>query len=58
MTKLAELKKRLMKNPGFRKEYEKTDAEYATIETTLRRYAAATGTRLHMELLPEDGSGQ
>ncbi|MGN6471479.1 MAG: helix-turn-helix domain-containing protein [Rhizobiaceae bacterium] len=26
--------------------------------STLRRYAAATGTRLHMELVPERGSAQ
>ena len=26
--------------------------------STLRRYAAATGTRLHMELLPEGDAGQ
>lgn len=92
MTKLSELKKRWMKDPEFRREYEKADAEYAIIETlirarneahlsqaelagkigttqsaiarlesgsispslsTLRRYAAATGTRLHLQLLPE-----
>jgi hypothetical protein len=32
MTKLATLKKRLMKNPKFRKEYEKADAEFSIVE--------------------------
>lgn len=89
MTKTAELKKRWMANPKFRKEYAKADAEFAIIEalirartkarlsqaelakrlgttqsavarlesggispslSTLRRYAEATGTRLHLEL--------
>jgi hypothetical protein len=48
MTKLSELKRRWINDPEFRKEYEEVDAEYAIIET------AATGTRLHMELLPEE----
>lgn len=91
MTKIAELKKRLMNNPEFQKEYEKADAEFAIIEalvrartearlsqselakrigttqsaiarlegggvspslSTLRRYAEATGTKLHVELVP------
>lgn len=90
MTKIAELKKRLMNNPEFQKEYEKADAEFALIEalvrartaaklsqaelakrigttqsaiarlegggvspsiSTLRRYAEATGTKLHVELV-------
>jgi len=90
MTKIAELKKRLMSNPEFRREYEKADAEFALIEalvrarteaklsqaevarrigttqsaiarlegggvspslSTLRRYAEATGTKLHVELV-------
>lgn len=90
MTKIAELKKRLMANPEFSREYEKADAEFAIVEAlvrartaaklsqaelakkigttqsaiarlegggvspslaTLRRYAEATGTRLHIELL-------
>jgi predicted transcriptional regulator len=90
MTKLSTLKKRLMENPKFRKEYEKADAEVSIIEAliharaaaklsqaevarrigttqsaiarleagnvaptipTLRRYAEATGTKLHIELL-------
>jgi DNA-binding XRE family transcriptional regulator len=91
MTKIATLKKRLMTDPKFQKEYEKADAEYAIIEAlihartaaklsqaevarrigttqsaiarleagniaptilTLRRYAEATGTRLHIGLVP------
>lgn len=90
MTKIADLKKRLMDNPEFREEYEKADAEFAIIEalvrarsaaklsqaelakrigttqsavarlegggvspslSTLRRYAEATGTKLHVELV-------
>ena len=89
MTKIADLKKRLMDKPEFREEYEKADAEFAIIEalvrarsaaklsqaelakrigttqsavarlegggvspslSTLRRYAEATGTKLHVEL--------
>lgn len=90
MTKIADIKKRLMDNPEFREEYEKADAEFAIIEalvrarsaaklsqaelakrigttqsavarlegggvspslSTLRRYAEATGTKLHVELV-------
>ncbi len=36
MTKIADLKKRLMKNPEFREQYEKADAEYAIIEALVR----------------------
>ena len=89
MTKLAELKKKYMKDPEFRKEYDKADLEYSIIEllirartqakmsqeelakrmnttqsaiarleggkvspsiATLRRYAEATGSRLHVEI--------
>ena len=89
MTKIAELKKRWMSDPKFRKEYAKADAEFAVVEAlirartdaklsqtqlakrigttqsavarlegggvspslaTLRRYAEATGKRLHLEL--------
>jgi predicted transcriptional regulator len=35
MTKLATLKKRLMKNPKFRTEYEKADAEFSIIEALI-----------------------
>jgi predicted transcriptional regulator len=36
MTKIAELKKRLMANPEFREEYEKADAEFAIVEALVR----------------------
>jgi len=36
MTKIAELKKRLMDNPDFRVEYEKADAEFSVIEALVR----------------------
>lgn len=32
MTKIADLKKKLMDNPGFREEYEKADIEFRLIE--------------------------
>ena len=89
MTRISDLKKRLMNNPEFREEYERADAEFAIVEalvrartaaklsqaelarrigstqsaiarlesggvsptlSTLRRYAEATGTKLHVEL--------
>ncbi|RBO89659.1 helix-turn-helix domain-containing protein [Pseudochrobactrum asaccharolyticum] len=36
MTKIAELKKRLMQNPEFQQEYEKADAEFAIIEALVK----------------------
>lgn len=36
MTKIADLKKRLMDSPEFRAEYEKADAEFAVIEALVR----------------------
>ena len=36
MTKIAELKRRLMKSPEFAAEYEKADAEFAIIESLVR----------------------
>ena len=33
MTKIADLKKKLMDSPEFREEYEKADAEFRLIET-------------------------
>lgn len=33
MTKIADLKKKLMDNPEFRHEYERADAEFRLIET-------------------------
>jgi len=41
MTRISELKKRLMDNPEFRKEYEKADAEFAIIEALVRARTAA-----------------
>lgn len=91
MTKLADLKKRLMANPEFREEYAAADTEFAVIEAlikarmrarlsqselarrigttqsaiarlegggvspslaTLQRYAEATGSKLHIDLIP------
>lgn len=43
MTKLADLKKRWMRDPEFRKEYEKADEEFAVIEALIR---ARTKARL------------
>ncbi|CDZ48470.1 helix-turn-helix domain-containing protein [Neorhizobium galegae] len=36
MTKIADLKKRLMSNPEFREEYEKADAEFRLVEELVR----------------------
>lgn len=36
MTKIADLKKRLMDNPEFKAEYEKADAEFAIVEALVR----------------------
>lgn len=91
MTRISDLKKRWMRDPKFRQEYEKASEEFAVIEalirartkarlsqaelakkigttqsaiarlegggvspslSTLRRYAEATGTKLHLELRP------
>jgi hypothetical protein len=41
MTKLATLKKRLMKNPKFRKEYEKADAEFSIVEALIHARTVA-----------------
>ena len=48
MTKLADLKQRLMDNPEVRKEYAKVDAEFALIEAmiTARRQAKLTQAEL------------
>ncbi|WP_421566454.1 helix-turn-helix domain-containing protein [Ochrobactrum sp. EDr1-4] len=90
MTRIADLKKRLMSDPEFQKEYEKADADFALVEalvrartdakmsqadvakrigttqsaiarleggkvspsiSTLRRYAAATGSKLQINLI-------
>ncbi|GLU28305.1 helix-turn-helix transcriptional regulator [Brucella sp. NBRC 12950] len=36
MTKISDLKKRLMNDPEFQKEYEEADAEFALVEALLR----------------------
>jgi predicted transcriptional regulator len=41
MTKLATLKRRLMKNPKFRTEYEKADAEFSIVEALINARTAA-----------------
>lgn len=41
MTKIAELKKRLLANPAFEEEYRKADAEFALIETLVQARTAA-----------------
>src|SRR5690606_5809512 len=41
MTKIADLKKRLMDNPEFKAEYEKADAEFALIEALVLARAKA-----------------
>lgn len=41
MTKITDLKKRLMDNPEFREEYEKADAEFAIIEALVRARSRA-----------------
>ncbi len=41
MTKIADLKKQMMSNPEFRKEYELADAEFSIIEA----YAAGRRSR-------------
>jgi len=41
MTKLADLKKRLMANPEFEREYAAADAEFAVIEALVRARTAA-----------------
>ena len=48
MTKLAELKKKYMKDPEFRKEYEKADLEYSIIELLIR---ARTQAKMSQEEL-------
>ncbi len=45
MTKIAELKRRLMKNPEFASEYEKADAEFAVIEALVRARTKAKLTQ-------------
>lgn len=56
MTKIADLKKRLMNDPEFRAEYEKADAEFAIIEALVK---ARTGAKLSQaELAKRIGTTQ
>jgi DNA-binding XRE family transcriptional regulator len=48
MTKLATLKQQLLKNPEFRAEYEKADAEYAVIEALVRARTRARLTQTEL----------
>ena len=48
MTKLAELKKKYMNDPEFRKEYDKADLEYSIIELLIR---ARTQQKCHKKSL-------
>jgi hypothetical protein len=41
MTRIADLKKRLMGNPEFKAEYEKANAEFARIEVLILARAKA-----------------
>lgn len=45
MTKIADLKKRMMKNPDFRAEYAKADVEFSLVEALVRARAAANLTQ-------------
>ena len=45
MTRLKDLKKRLMKDPEFRKEYARADEEFALIEALVRARTAAKLTQ-------------
>lgn len=48
MTKIAELKKRLLANPEFRDEYEKADAEFSVIEALVRARTEAGLTQTEL----------
>ncbi len=41
MTRIADLKKRLMNDPEFRKEYEEADAEFSLVEALVKARADA-----------------
>lgn len=45
MTKIADLKKRMMKNPDFHAEYAKADVEFSLVEALVRARAAANLTQ-------------
>ncbi|RDE10553.1 helix-turn-helix domain-containing protein [Pelagibacterium lacus] len=48
MTKLSELKQRLMGDPVFRVEYEKADAEFAVVEALVRARMRAKLTQAEL----------
>jgi predicted transcriptional regulator len=48
MTKIADLKKRLMANEEFRAEYEKADAEFAVLEALVRARTKANLTQAEL----------
>ena len=50
MTKLGELKKKLMENPEFREEYAKADADYRLIEELIRVRMEAKLTQSELAL--------
>ena len=48
MTKLKDLKKKLMEDPGFREEYARADDEFTLIETLVRARRAAKLTQTEL----------
>jgi DNA-binding XRE family transcriptional regulator len=50
MTKLGELKKKLMENPEFREEYAKADADYRLIEELIRARMEAKLTQSELAI--------
>lgn len=48
MTKLGDLKEQLMKDPEFREEYERADAEYSLIEALINARTAANLTQTEL----------
>lgn len=56
MTRIAELKKKLMANPEFRAEYEKADAEFSLIEALVR--ARSNANLSQAELAKKIGTTQ
>ena len=48
MTKLGDLKDQLMKDPEFREEYERADAEYSLIEALVNARTAANLTQTEL----------
>lgn len=48
MTKLADLKKRLMEDPEFQEEYARADDEFTLIEALIRARAAAELTQAEL----------